>query len=346
MAIQIDRGLVEPLFAGISDDTLVFACAPSLRPLVSLDLDDRPVDELAWDGDGARAALLDLLQRFRGDGRRASVLWMSDSEFKHFSPEELGNARVAGWTFFSSEPTEQSIHDAVDVTRRTDYSAQEKLEGRFLDLMDDADHLVITDRRVGCRAVVTHQDCDHWFSLNGPLRPGQQTVLPSGELSILADESGSFSATLLPIDGEVLLYGETLVHRGDDTISRSDARRAYERMAALADAPAVATVEGGSIVDVRPVADEAGGGADVLRWLFDTDDRYRKIHELGFGTNAACRPLHRGNFFGDERHPGLHFGLGLGGHLDFHFDIVCPDSTVLACTDGSEIDVLADVGLR
>jgi hypothetical protein len=345
MSIRLDHELLEPMLPGVSNDTLVFACSPGLRQLIDVEPRDAPVVELAWHGDESREDLVRLFATPSPGSGGVSAIWLADTEFEHFTPEELGQARIAAWSFFSAMPTSAAIRQAVDVTRQTDYQDQARIESIYLALLDDASHLVLTDRRHGLSAEVAHQDCEHWFSLNGPIGYGQQSVLPTGEMSVLADASGEFSSSLLPINGEILLYGEPLVHRGDPTVTREQAARFYEDLAPLGRHPAVASVEQGRITAVRPAPGSDPSGAAAAGRLFADDDRYRKIHELGFGTNAACRPLRMGNFFGDERHPGVHFGLGLGRHLSYHIDIVCPDTTVIAHTEKGEVDMLAQAGL-
>ncbi len=333
--------MVERLFPGVVEETLVFACSPSIRPHVELEDVGTKVVEFEWHGDESRDHLVSVFQ----SDEPVTVLWLTDSEFKHFTSEELGPARIAGWTFFSSGVTPDGLAAIIEATRNTNYERQLEIEEALLGLFEDADALHIIDRRTGTVAQLAHQQCEYWFSLHGPIGRAQQTVLPTGELSILTDPSGEFTDRFLPMDGEVTLQGETLVHRGDSGLGRAEAAATYKQMSVLANNAVIATIEDGLITDVRPVDNGAVVGAEALLRLFSSDERYRKIHELGIGTNEACRPLRRGNFLGDERHPGVHFGLGLGRHLNFHFDIVCPDSTVVAVSDTGDTDTLAAVGL-
>ena len=200
----------------------------------------------------------------------------------------------------------------------------------------------------GTLATFEHRRSRYWFSLNGPLEHGQQTVLPTGELSTLTDPAGKFTMdNPFAFDGELLLQGEPIIHRGGQGVSVEETAAAYAAMAHLRTQPVRARVEHGSITEIRPVTQGGTQAARLLADLFDSDERYRKIHEVGFGTSQACLRLREGNFFPNERWPGLHLGFGLGGHTPFHIDLTCTKIEVnLEAPDGSRLDLYRSIGLR
>jgi hypothetical protein len=62
--------------------------------------------------------------------------------------------------------------------------------------------------------------------------------------------------------------------------------------------------------------------------LVEAEPRYRKIHEFGFGTHPGCAKRQPGNFHPNERWPGIHIGLGLGGYTSFHIDLALTEVDV------------------
>jgi hypothetical protein len=346
MLLRVDETLAA-LFPGVEDDVVVLAISPDIRPHIDVAPRRAPLIDYPWRSNESRAGLIATFQEESGKGRGVSALWIASSEFQHFHPEELGQARIGGISFFSSRFSPPLLKESLRILSETDYQRQLEIEKRFLEIVDDAERLVFRDEVNGTEAILEHQACEYWFSLHGPLARGQQTVLPTGELSVLANASGEYEAdVVLPLNGEIVLHGEPVTHRGDERITLAETENAYARMSALRASPVVGVVENGIITDLRSAESGPNAGLQALEERFQRDARFRKIHEIGFGTNESCRPLHGDNFFADERFPGVHFGLGLGGYLDFHFDIVCPDTSLWAQQDGRETEIFSALGVR
>ena len=232
--------------------------------------------------------------------------------------------------------------------KETDYGNEAKIEEGFLHYLDRAVRIRFRSTTFGTDAVFEHQRMEDWFSLHGSLAEGQQVVLPTGELSTLTNASGEFSFDArFPMSGEIVLKGMPVVHRGSRAISVEETKVAFEALASMSQHAAIATVVDGLIESVRSPHPGPNPFCDSLEDLFRNDRRYRKVHEIGFGTNRLCASLEPTNFFPNERYPGVHFGLGLGGYTPFHHDLVCTEIDVLAELDTGElIDVHKALGLR
>lgn len=335
-----------PLFGGLDHRPLLLVRSPSVLSLTELtEGDEKAVAQMIWDGPDSRELLLRWLKE---NDDHPAVIWIADDEFEHYNPGDLGSGSLAAMSFFSSGLNPGNLAASLDIIRRTDPVRELAIEQQFLEWLDHGTRLYFRVPQYSLTATLEYTECDHWFSLHGPLGPGHQTVLPTGELSVLADASGEFSATTgLPLNGSLLLRGEPVTHRGSRRISLEETRAAYQKASALRQAGVRAEVRDGFIVEIRPLDEHRPEGANFLQELFDEHPEYRKVHEIGFGTNANCQPLRGDLFFPDERYPGVHFGIGLGEYLPFHIDMVCPETdVVIELHDGRTVDVYRALGLR
>lgn len=312
------------LFGNELGDVLLLVTSRSVRPLIALDPSDRlPIEEIDWTGPPSRAPLLARLDALRSSSRSASVLWIADDEFEHYTDEEIAGCKVAAISGFSAPLGVETLARTLRLVTETDYALETRLEKAFLEELDDAARIVFVSERFGTRAVFEHQTVEHWFSLHGALGWGQQVVLPTGELSALVNESGAYEdAARFALDGEVVLFGQPIVHRGGHEVSLEQTARAYANLASMRSDPVIASIERGVIVGLRSAVPASNAFLSGLSGLFSADERYRKIHEIGFGTHRGCNPLVDGNYFPNERYPGVHLGIGLGSYTQFHVDLV------------------------
>jgi hypothetical protein len=337
------------LFGGDLGDVFCLVASPAARGVIELrSTPGVEIRELAWEGPESRDALLATIAAVRAAGRRASVLWIADDEFEHYQPEELEAAKLVAISSFSAPLSSRALARSVEIVTTGDYEGELRIENRFMDLLDEAEEIRLACPDFGTTARFRHQVADHWFSLHGPLDWGQQTVLPTGEMSALVNASGEFvEEDSFAIDGRVVLRGQPVVHRGGPGVSLGATGELYDRLSAMADQPAVLELSNGFITGVSAPDGGTNQLVDGLRSLFDQDGRYAKIHEIGFGTNAACDPLVADNFFANERFPGVHLGIGLGGHTEFHIDLVTDAiEVIMVMPDGEEVDLYRDLGLR
>jgi hypothetical protein len=329
-ALTICPGDFAPLFGGDLGDAFILVTTPATRELLVLEPDAAvATEELVWTEARGVDDLRDRLREHRRAGHRSSVLWIVEDEFIHLGPHELRSARLGAISFFSGSLSSENLASCLDVVRRTDYQRDLRIESALLAALDSADDVRFRSDDGHAEAIFRHVDCEHWFSLEGPLADGQQTVLPTGELSTLTDPSGRYSFDhRFDLNGTVLLRGAPVVHRGSRAVSVDDTERLFAELSGMTIAGAIATIRDGlvtSVASASPAGDEFVARLDRL---FAEDERYRKVHEIGFGTNPVCAELRAGNFFPNERHPSLHLGLGLGGHTDYHIDLVLSEMDV------------------
>jgi hypothetical protein len=301
-----------------------------------------------WRGPHSRQELISHFSALHRVGRRATALWIADDEFEHYLPEHLENVKLGAISYFSYPFTAESLAQYLTVLRNTDYAEELSTEEALLHYLEDAPAVEFVSHRYGTKAVFEHSAVDNWFSLHGPLAYGQQVVLPTGELAALTNPSGQFSmASRFPLNGSIVLKGEPIVHRGGRDISVEDTARMYDAMSSMREYPVVVEVADGLIKTLHSPVSGKNPFLDTLTLLFESDPRYRKVHEIGFGTNRQCGQMIAANFFPNERWPGVHFGLGLGGHTSFHLDLACVDLDVYVETpNNGTINVYEQIGLR
>lgn len=333
-----------PLYGGDLGDLFILVTSPQVRGSLKLVQDlECEFHELSWECGSTHNRLLEILQA--NSQRRKSVLWVVDDEFRHYEREHLRNTKLGAISLLSDSGGTASLPLILDLVRRTDYSEQREIERRLLSLLSTAEKIRLRTPARNTDAVLLHRSTRHWFSLHGPLGWGDQTVLPTGELSVLTDPSGEFTEARFPLDGEIVLSGLPIVHRSTQEVPLADCKALFTSLASIWRHPVVARVENGVITDLGNGVSGEHPALDAFRRLFAADERYRKIHEIGLGTNRVCRPLRQSNFFANERFPGAHFGLGLGGYTNFHIDLVCTEVKVdFEMADGALIDAFERTG--
>ena len=65
-----------------------------------------------------------------------------------------------------------------------------------------------------------------------------------------------------------------------------------------------------------------------LEYYFQYHDTHRKIEEIGIGTNEGLLTLKGTSGGSEERHAGLHFGLGGKKNKSIHLDLISADSQI------------------
>ncbi len=330
-----------PLFGGDLGQVFLLVTSPSVRAALTPKPDGIcALEEYCWTGPESRAGLL---RRFRAG--TISVLWIAEDEFEHYSPQEMKGVKLAAISYFSTPFFPAALERMLGLVLSTNYERQIVVERRLLSSLDTASYILFRSTCYGTEATFHHHQARHWFSLLGPLDFGQQTVLPTGELSALTDPSGGFSLDQgFSLDGEVVLQGMPIVHRGSRSTEMDEALRLFTIMSPLCEQPVIANIKGGIVVELRTVGGIPGTAQQALETLLREDERYRKVHEIGFGANECCAVLVNENFFPNERHPGVHFGLGLGGHTRFHLDLVCTKIDTLFVSAAGEVIDRLDVG--
>ncbi|MEU9236957.1 hypothetical protein [Streptomyces subrutilus] len=346
-SVTISPEQFRKVFGGDLGDVFLLVTSPGVRDALIVENSATPVQEYNWTGQESRAGLIAEMAAIRASGRRASVLWIADDEFVHFEDEDLVGMAMGAFSSFSAPFSVETLRNNIRVVTDVDYERELGIEEEFLTLLDQADDMLFLGREFGTEAVFQHQLSEHWFSLHGPLLPGQQVVLPTGELSSLVNASGEFELhTHFKLDGEITLQGAPIVHRGEHATSLAETEQVYRDLVSMADQPAIISLVEGRITAVRPAVAGRAEFATNLEKLLAEDDRYAKLHEIGFGTNTSCSPLQPSNYFANERHPGVHLGLGLGTFTQYHIDLMSTAIDVLMRgVDGKDVALFQALGV-
>ena len=337
-----------PLFGNDLGEVFLLVTSPTVRERLNVESDgELELMEYTWTGPESRPMMVERFRELREAQRRGTVVWICDHEFEHYYPEQIAGLKLGAISYFSGSFSTASLSRCLEIIKRTDYSHELELESVFLDYLDRAQRIVFRCERYDTTAKWEHQEAEHWFSLHGPIDFGQESVLPTGELSALTDESGGYSFhSRFNITGEIVLKGLPVVHRGNPTVTSAQTEKTFSVMSAMYDYPVVAKVNKGLIEAIYSPVPGANLFLDAMKKLFEEDERYRKIHEIGLGTNTHCSPLVLDNFFPNERFPGVHFGLGLGGYTPYHHDLVCDDIDILfEIEDGETVNVHKELNL-
>ncbi|MGR4884269.1 hypothetical protein ACIPUC_33335 [Streptomyces sp. LARHCF249] len=346
-SVPISPEQFRKVFGGDLGDVFLLVTSPGVRSALTVESSATPVQEYNWTGPESRAGLIAEMAAIRASGRRACVLWIADDEFVHFEDEELEGIAMGAFSSWSAPFSAETLRNNIRVVAEVDYERELGIEEEFLTLLDQADDMLFLGREFGTEAVFQHQLSEHWFSLHGPLMPGQQVVLPTGELSSLVNASGEFELdTHFTLNGEITLQGAPIVHRGDQKTSLAETEQVYRDLVSMADQPAIITLVEGRITAVRPAVAGRTEFAANLEKLLAKDERYAKLHEIGFGTNTSCAPLQPSNYFANERHPGVHLGLGLGTFTQYHIDLMSTAIDVLMRgVDGKDVALFPALGV-
>lgn len=326
-ALVITLDDLTPLFGYELGDYFLLITSPDIRSGIKVatwSMEGCNLFEFTWLGSQSRQNLIAEFRKFSQANLRCSVLWITTDEYEHFTPSELTNVKIAAISFFSSPFITSNLQRILEITKTTNYQLQLDTESRMLDLLESARQIIFQCPGYGTQAVFDHHEAENWFSLHGPLEFGQQTVLPTGELSVLTAPSGQFDGqSNFLLEGQLLFQGVPVVHRSHPEISLSETLEQFRRLTSMRDFPVVASVHKGEIQNIYSPIKGHNPFLIELEQLFSNDVNYCKIHEIGFGTHPSCRQLVNDNFLPNERYPGIHFGLGLGGTTKFHIDLIC-----------------------
>lgn len=342
--VTLELATLEALYGDDFGDALFLVCSPRIREHIRLEGPlDIPVEELVWKGASTRSELIGALRALALQGRRCSVLWMAEDEFEHYQESELANAKLAAISFFSNPFSPQMLSTYLRVVTATSYRHELEIERQLLSLLDSSRRILFRSPDYGAEAAFEHHETDHWFSLHGPLGYGQQTVLPTGELAVLTNPSGEFTlGATFSLSGTIVIKGHPILHRGGLDVSAETTSDTFRALRSMRRHAIVASVSNGTIESLSAEEGRDNPLLRVFESVIEEDPRYRKIHEIGFGTNATCAAMTSNNFFGNERWPGLHCGLGLGGYTPFHIDLALTEVDVYAeSADGTLTDVYA-----
>jgi hypothetical protein len=171
-----------------------------------------------------------------------------------------------------------------------------------------------------------------WFEQSGGLQWGEQVMGPGGEISVLPLGFAEFSASRrLPINGEIALRGQPIVHGGAASFLRADQARLFQAINCLHEHALIATLRNGVVTKLSATHPRVQPALQLLNALCSIDSRYAILWEIGFGLNTTLSMLpgnHAMNEVYGGSHGVLHWGLGLTPHTQYHLDFLCPSAQV------------------
>jgi len=145
------------------------------------------------------------------------------------SAEEISGRRLAIMPAGSTPLTWEQVRYFLTVAERNDAAGHAKAADAFFDAVEQCPSLRIVDAAQGTEAVFDHLAGDYaWNQQAGELAPGEQQILPAGELSVLpVDITGFDPDARLALNGSLTLRGWPIVHRYDAPEDLADQRRLF-----------------------------------------------------------------------------------------------------------------------
>jgi hypothetical protein len=276
--------------------------------------------------------LAELLAAEVPDG--AHVLVVCPDRFLASPGEDvLGDRQLAVLPAGSTPLTARQVRHFLAAAELTDVAGQAAAAARFFDAVERTEVLRIVDPGYGTEAVFRPAAADYaWNQQAGPLEPGEQQIVPAGELSVLPVDITDFDAdACLAVTGTLALRGWPIVHRADVPADLPEQAELFAALRGLAGSPVVVEVDEGVIQSHHAVAEGGRRAAAALEQLFSTDPRYRTLWELGFGINAELQQLPE-NCGPNEVYGGpagaFHLGVGLTPWTRWALTFSCPGSAV------------------
>ncbi|WP_323120486.1 M29 family metallopeptidase [Burkholderia alba] len=149
-------------------------------------------------------------------------------------------------------------------------------------------------------------------ALTGSLAPAQKwtSVDGMGNLDVVP---GEIATHVTDLHGSIVFSGTFL-----STIPFAVKYKVAERLAVL-------HIEDSVVVDFD--SDHPGFRADFSAYL-ERHENHRKVEEFGIGTNLGIKGLYGRNAGFEERHPGLHLGMGGGAQGSHHLDLIFSAGTL------------------
>lgn len=188
----------------------------------------------------------------------------------------------------------------LDAVLRSDYAEQSAIAATFFGLLGRRTPYRVRVHTDG--GVLEVSDTHRWFRLAGRLREGEMRALPDGEVAYTGKRA----------EGEFVVDGALLpVPQHQKFAPR--AMRLMKLSRELARQPLRLVIRAGRVVDALG----SGRAARELQKLFDRNDRYREVTEVGISFNRSCtRFVHDWPAASNEVRPGVHIGLGGEGTAD------------------------------
>jgi hypothetical protein len=288
----------------------------------------------------------------------------TDSTFQSPPASAVAKAKLGVLPLYSTGFSWAKLRAALSIIGGTDFADQHRRARKVVAALDEGETVTFLGSASTSLQLRTWAGRQlHFFDQSGPIGWGRQSVLPGGELSLLTDGHGQYSADAnFLLDGDLVVATAPVVHRGGcpcaiarlrlegdtraagactmrDRVTDARLRDVFSALEHAARRPALLHIRGGFIEQAASLGVQSPFVA-ALDALFVEDPRYRKIHEIGFGLNPASTYRAGINFLPNEMVSGAHFGLGLTPFTEFHIDLVSPGMQVTANTRKGRVAVL------
>jgi hypothetical protein len=184
--------------------------------------------------------------------------------------------------------------ELLRMVMNADYDEQELFADEFFRLLETVTPYKVTVKTK--RSTLTVADRRQWFDLTGHLRQRELRILPAGEVSYTGDSvSGAFV-----IDGAIIPFPEHPSVANEANILHSISR-------GLRNDPIRMRVRQGRVADIEGNR----RAVETFSRLFDRDERYRNVTEVGIAFNRECsRFIYDWPAASNESRPGVHLGIG------------------------------------
>jgi hypothetical protein len=185
---------------------------------------------------------------------------------------------------------------SLNVVLRADYAQQDRIADRFFNLLairKPYEVMIQTQKR-------TLRICDSrpWFPLAGRLRAGALRTLPDGEVA--------YSALNAEVEGEFVVDGAILPIAQHPRYA-DESLRLMRLSRQVSKHPVCLRIRRGRVVGLSG----RGTAPDIVSKLFESNERYRQLNEVGISFNgASTKFIHRWPAASNEVRPGVHVGIG------------------------------------
>jgi hypothetical protein len=301
------------------------------------------------------------------DGPHHIFCITSDSPFTSPLPDQLADSKLGVLPLFSTGFSVPKLEKALEIIFQLDYGSQYARSKELLSYLTEFDKITFEFGKHQTTLDLSSSGSQtYFFNQSGSIESGRQSVLPNGEVSLLTDGHGRYSSqSRFAMDGEIVLHGYPILHRGHCPcrticaqtlceakqpnemnyqaerryVSTETQERIFWDLEAMAKYACLARVKDGVIESMRTF-NGSNSFVKRLNRMFESDENYRKIHEIGFGLNPCKGFFYGGNFLPNEMRFGVHFGLGLTPYTEFHLDLACLPVSVFVRSGMERVTVM------
>lgn len=193
---------------------------------------------------------------------------------------------------------------SLNVVMGADYLQQDRIADRFFeDLAKRKPYEVMVHTRGG---TLQMRDSRPWFMLAGRLRADEIRSLPDGEVAYSAE------AVEAEVEGEFVVDGAILPIAQHPRFAE-EARRLLRLSRDVSQRPLCLQIRRGRVVGLTG----RGIAPQILAKLFASNERYRRVNEIGISFNgASTKFIHQWPAASNEVRPGVHIGIGGAANPD------------------------------